>query len=114
MHILFICSANKDRSATAEELARRLYPEHEYDSAGTNQKLCFQYGTQYINQTQLESADLVLAMENKHKKAILKTFGSSHGKKIKVLHIRDQYEYGNASLKEMLKEKLSLIVKPYC
>lgn len=112
MHILFICSANKDRSATAEDVAREYYPEHEYDSAGTNQKICFQYSTQYISLEKLNWADLVMVMENKHKKSIIKTFGSSHGKRIKVLHIRDQYEYGNATLKEMIKEKLNLIVKP--
>jgi protein-tyrosine-phosphatase len=41
MKVLFICSANKDRSATAELLAREIWQNHEYDSAGTNQKLCF-------------------------------------------------------------------------
>lgn len=110
MNVLFVCSANKDRSATAEELARKLYPEHEYDSAGTNQKLCFHYGTQYICLDQLNWADLILVMENKHKKAILQTFGTNHGKKINPLHIRDHFEYGNSTLKEILKEKFKALL----
>lgn len=87
MKVLFICSANKDRSATAEDLARQYWPQHEYGSAGTNRKICFQLGTQYIAQEQLIWADLVFAMENKHKKGLLKLFGSQFGRKIKVLGI---------------------------
>ena len=75
-------------------------------STGTNRKICFQLGTQYIAQEQLIWADLVFAMENKHKKELLKLFGSQFERKIKVLGIRDYYEFGNAELKEILKEKL--------
>jgi len=107
MKILFVCSANKDRSATAEEYAIEAYSAHEYDSAGTNQKLCFKYDTQFISEELLIWADLVLAMENKHKKQMLKQFGTAHGKKINILSIRDHYEFGNPQLKEILKEKLS-------
>jgi len=107
MKVVFICSANKDRSATAEESALELYPEHHYDSAGTNQKICFQLGTQYVSKEMIDTADIVLAMENKHKKEILKLFGTAHGKKISVLGVRDRYEFGNAELKEILKEKLA-------
>jgi predicted protein tyrosine phosphatase len=104
--ILFICSANKDRSSTAEEFTREWWPYHEYDSAGTNQKLCFQLDTQYISKELMDCADLVFAMENKHKKEMIKLFGSSYGKSIQVLGIKDHYEFGNAELKQILKEKL--------
>ena len=96
----------KGKSATAEYLAREYRPQHEYGSAGTNRKICFQLGNQYIEKEQLIWADLVFAMENKHKKELLKLFGSQFGRKIKVLGIRDYYEFGNAELKEILKEKL--------
>lgn len=105
MKVLFICSANQDRSATAELLASALYANHEYDSAGTNQKICFQLGTQYIKQSQMDWADILFAMENKHKKELVKLFGSAYEKQIKVLGIRDHYEFGNAALKEILREK---------
>ena len=107
MKVLFVCSANKDRSATAEEYVREAYSMHKYDAAGTNHKLCFKYGTQYITEELLVWADLVLAMESKHKKEILKQVGFVPGNKIKILGIRDHYEFGNSKLKEMLKEKLA-------
>jgi predicted protein tyrosine phosphatase len=106
MKVLFICSANKDRSATAELLAREIWQSHEYDSAGTNQKLCFQLGTQYIQLNQIEWADIVFVMENKHKKEVIKLFGSAYGKSIKVIGIKDHYEFGNGKLKLILKEEL--------
>jgi len=107
LKILFICSANKDRSATAEEYAMEHYPQHEYDAAGTNQKICFQLGTQYINAQQLAAADLILVMESKHKAEIQRLFGSMYNSKISVLQIKDVYKYGSQNLKEILQEKLA-------
>tara|TARA_B100001778_G_C18122230_1_gene421163 strand:- start:127 stop:459 length:333 start_codon:yes stop_codon:yes gene_type:complete len=104
--VLFICSANKDRSATVELLGQELWPNHQFISAATNQKICFQLGTQYINKELMDWADIVFAMESKHKKELIKLFGSSFSKKIKVLDIKDHYEYGNSNLKEILKIKL--------
>lgn len=106
MNIFFICSANKDRSATAELLGQELWPNHQFISAGTNQKICFQLGTQYINIELVDWAEIIFVMENKHKKELIKLFGSSFSKKIKVLDIKDHYEYGNSNLKEILKIKL--------
>lgn len=106
MKILFICSANQDRSATAEQLASELWPNNKYDSAGTNRKICFQLGTQYISADQLLWADVIFVMENKHKKELIKQFGSVFGKNIKVLGIKDYYEFGYSELKNLLKEKL--------
>ena len=109
MNILFICSANKDRSATAELLGQELWPNHQFISAGTNQKICFQLGTQYINKELMDWADIVFAMESKHKKVLIKLFGSNFSKKIKVLDIKDHYVYGDTNLKKILQQKL----KPY-
>ena len=106
MNILFICSANKDRSATAELLGQELWPNHQFISAGTNQKICFQLGTQYINKELMDWAELIFVMENKHKKELIKLFGSVNGKIIRVLGIQDHYEFGDANLKEILQQKL--------
>ena len=106
MNVLFVCSANKDRSVTAEELAYEQWPKHHYLSAGTNQKLCFNYHTQFINEELLKWADIVFAMENKHKEQMLRLFGNSYSKRVAVLGIRDHYEFGNTGLKELLSEKL--------
>ena len=109
MKVLFICSANKDRSATAELLGQELWPNHQFISAGTNQKICFQLGTQYINIELVDWAEIIFVMENKHKKELIKLFGSSFSKKIKVLDIKDHYEYGDTNLKKIFQQKL----KPY-
>ncbi|WP_121667982.1 phosphotyrosine protein phosphatase [Mesonia aquimarina] len=107
-HILFVCSANKDRSRTAEDFFSQCYPDFCFDSAGTNPKICRQLGTTYIQETQLALADRVFVMENKHRQALLKTFGTSYAHKITVLHIRDVYPYGAKALIEVLKEKVTL------
>ena len=39
MKILFVCSANKQRSKTAEDYFASKYGNHEFLSAGTNLKL---------------------------------------------------------------------------
>lgn len=104
-NILFICSANKDRSKTAEDYFAIKYPELEFDSAGTNKKICNQLGTNYIAQEQLEMANCVYVMEEKHLQAINELFGSVYNHKITVLNIADVYEYGTKALVDVLKEK---------
>lgn len=106
MNVLFICSANKDRSPTAEEWVAAHYPQHTYLSAETNQKICFQLGTQYVDEELIRWADLILVMENKHKKELLQWFGSKIGQKVQAMGIKDYYSFQEARLKELLKEKL--------
>ncbi len=106
MNIIFICSANKDRSATAEEWAMEYYPNHQYQSVGSNQKICFQLGTQYMTEELLEWAERIIVMEKKHKNDIQHVFGSKFNQKVSVLGIRDYYKYQEPKLKEIIKEKL--------
>lgn len=108
MNILFVCSANKDRSRTAEDYFAIKYPELEFDSAGTNKKICNQLGTNYIAQDQLEMANCVYVMEEKHLQAINELFGSVYNYKITVLNIADVYEYGTKALVDVLKEKITI------
>lgn len=108
MKILFICSANKDRSKTAEDFFSESYQNYQFDSAGTNQKICHQLGTNFIEDYQLEWADKIYLMESKHLTAIKKLFPNHYHKKIEVLHIKDIYEYGAKDLIEILKHKVIL------
>jgi len=105
--ILFICSANKDRSRTAEDYFSETNPNCVFDSAGTNQKLCNQLGTSYIQENQLEWADLIYVMELKHHDAIKSLFGNKYSSKVTVLGIKDVYKYGSRDLKDLLQSKLS-------
>ncbi len=106
--ILFICSANKDRSKTADDYFSKNYSDCLFDSAGTNKKICFQIGSNYIEEQQLEWADRILVMETKHKKIIQDLFGHQYSKKIEVLNIKDIYSYGDQELIEVLVEKVKL------
>ncbi len=105
-NILFVCSANKDRSKTAEDYFSVQFPNLQFDSAGTNKKICNKLGTNYINEEQLNVADTVFVMENKHLKAIKEVFGNKYFNKITVLNIHDIYKYGSKELIEILKSKI--------
>jgi len=107
MNILFICSANIQRSKTAEDYFSVKYPDYNFDSAGTNAKICHQEGTNLVNDEMIQWADTIYVMESKHRKKILeiavgKTFG-----KIVVLHIPDRFKYYQRELIEILSEKIS-------
>lgn len=105
MHILFVCSANKDRSKTAEIFLSVQYPQHTFSSAGTNQKICMQLGTEFIVKEMLDEADLVLVMEQKHYKFIKDNLGTAYTMKMQVLGIQDIYDFGDAQLKAILLDK---------
>lgn len=108
LNILFVCSANKDRSRTAEDYFRGQYPEINFDSAGTNKKICDQIGTNYINKEQLDFADKIFVMEQKHFVAIKNIFGNAYNGKVTVLNVKDIYEYGSKDLFMVLKNKIKL------
>ena len=105
-NILFVCSANKDRSRTAEDYFSEKYPDIQFDSAGTNKTICQKLGTNYINEEQLEWADEVFVMETKHLKAIQNIYGNKYFNKINVLNINDIYQYGAKDLIEILASKV--------
>lgn len=105
MKTLFICSANKQRSKTAEDYFSEQYPEQEFHSAGTNFKICFQEGTEPVSEELLEWADVVQVMEKRHKDFILRTFGSTLKSKITILHIPDHYKYFQKELLDLLDQK---------
>lgn len=106
MKVLFVCSGNKQRSPTAEDYFCSQYPQHEFDSAGTNHKFCEKAGTQKLEEEMLQWADLVLVMEKHHKQIIMDHTGGKYIDKIKVLRIMDVYRYGQRELVEILEEKV--------
>lgn len=105
--ILFICSANKDRSRTAEDFFQQKFPSKEFKSMGTNQKICFQQNTNFITNEDLVWADSIFIMEKIHQDFIQKTFGSNFNNKIEVLKIKDHFVYNQKELIEILENKLS-------
>lgn len=107
MNYLFICSANKQRSKTAEDFFSQKYPEHEFLSAGTNTKICRKEGTTELTEDLLQWADKVFVMEKKHLDQIKKHTGSKCYSKIEVLNIPDIYKYYDTDLISILEEKVS-------
>lgn len=106
MNVLFICSANKLRSRTADDYFSSKYPAINFYSAGTNHKTCIKEGTTLLEEWMMDWADVVYVMENKHKNEIGKHVGSKYNKKIVVLNIPDDYNYYQKELIQLFESKL--------
>lgn len=111
MKILFVCSANKDRSRTAEDYFHERHPDFEFESAGTNKKICDQLGTQALTEELLDWADEIFVMENKHREWIRSNNIRKFDKKIRVLGIEDVYTYGQKELINILSEKANTLIE---
>ena len=104
-NVLFVCSANKERSKTAEDYFSMLYPDIHFNSCGTNIKLCEKEGTNPLNKDFLAGADVILVMENKHARLVKEFSKNKHGGKIVILSIEDKYTYYQKELIELLIKK---------
>ena len=107
MKVLFVCSGNAYRSPVAEALLRRLRPDINVDSAGTDpaipisqdakKYLARENAEQHLKKTpeglsgkQLDEYDLIVAMEPRHKHVILSKCPECPNK-IVVWNIDDPY-----------------------
>ena len=108
MKILFVCSANIDRSPTAE----LIYSDRrdlEVKSAGVSD-----YATIPISLELIKWADIILCMEKKHKQKIKKVFSADlENKVIDFLDVPDVYEYMNINLVNLIKEKTETWLNNY-
>ena len=101
MRALFICSRNRLRSPTAEEVFAS-WPDVETDSAG----LAPDADTP-LDVAQIEWADVIFVMERRHKAKLGKTFASQiKGKKVVCLDIPDRYGFMDAALVAVLERKV--------
>lgn len=106
MNILFVCSANKQRSKTAEDYFSSKPLGHTFYSVGTNPKICHKEGTNLITEADLIWADLVYVMEEKHRKIINDQTIKNYNSKITVLNIPDVYKYYQKELLQLLDDKI--------
>jgi predicted protein tyrosine phosphatase len=104
--ILFVCSANKQRSKTGEDYFSTLYPDWEFQSAGTNLKLCQAEGTNPLTKELIDWADTVFVMEHKHAQLIKQNTSNKYQNKVIVLGIEDRYNYYQKELIELLCSKI--------
>nr|WP_236025635.1 protein tyrosine phosphatase [Algoriphagus oliviformis] len=102
--MLFVCSRNLWRSPTAEAIYKNRQGITA-KSAGTEPS-----AKTKVNAKLIEWADVVFAMEKKHKQRLVQKFPleTSH-KKIVVLEIPDDYRY----MDEELIESITTSVSPY-
>lgn len=99
--VLFVCSANRDRSPTAEQIFSS-WPDVSVDSAGT----CPDADVR-VTSEQLEWADIVFVMEARHRKAILSAFSeAAKDTRIVCLDIPDNFEFMAPDLVDLLEQKV--------
>lgn len=106
--ILFVCSANKQRSKTAEDFFSEKYPNYEFLSAGTNLKICRKEGTNPLSEDMLAWADQIFVMERRHRNLIKENSNFNYESKIIILDILDKYKYYDRTLIDLLESKISL------
>ena len=100
--ILFVCSQNKLRSPTAEQIFSET-PGLDVLSAGTNNDAITPLTSELV-----EWADKIFVMENMHREKLRKRFRSSlDGKKIICLGIPDEFNYMDPELITILKKKVT-------
>ena len=98
INVLFVCSRNRWRSPTAEQVWRR-DARVNARSAGTSA------GARHpVSADDLAWADVVVVMEDKHRARLLPTFRAllAH-KPVHVLDIPDDYQYMDPDLIELLR-----------
>lgn len=101
-HFLFICSQNKLRSPTAEQIFSRRQ-DIEVSSAGTNND-----AENPVTGELLEWADIIVVMERVHRSKLQKRFGNAiRGKHIVCLDIPDDYEFMDPALIRMLEARMA-------
>jgi predicted protein tyrosine phosphatase len=98
---LFICSANRLRSPTAEQVFAS-WPDVETDSAGISNG-----ADQELSSEQIEWASIIFVMEKAHRNKLSKKFKKDlGGKRVICLDIPDDYEFMQPELVRLLETKV--------
>lgn len=105
-HALFICSVNRLRSPTAEQVFAS-WPGIETDSAGLSNGATVELSTE-----QVDWADIIFVMEKAHRNKLSKRF-KRHlgGKRVICLDIPDDYEFMDPALIRLLETKAGPFLK---
>jgi predicted protein tyrosine phosphatase len=99
--ILFVCSQNRLRSPTAENVFSK-WPGVEAMSAGLNND-----ATTPVSADLIEWAQVIVVIEKAHRNKLAKKFKNNlRDKKVIVLDIPDEYEYMQPELIQLLKAKV--------
>ena len=99
--VLFVCSRNRRRSVTAETIFKEVMA-WEVRSAGTEEGARIK-----VTAGHLGWADVIVVMEKRHKERLRQKFPDAlAGKPCVCLFIRDDYDFMDAALVTILREKM--------
>jgi predicted protein tyrosine phosphatase len=100
--VLFVCSQNRLRSPTAEQVFSRR-EDLEVDSAGTNHD-----ADNPLTAEMVAWADVIFVMEKAHRSKLQRRFRAAlGGKRVVCLDIPDDYDFMQPELVRLLKAKVS-------
>lgn len=106
MNLLFVCSENRLRSPTGEEVFSR-YDGINAIGAGTNED-----AETVVSGDLIEWADIVFVMEQSHKNKVAKKFKDLlKGKRLVCLDIPDNYDRMDPILVRLLQNKVAKHVR---
>lgn len=98
---LFVCSQNRLRSPTAEQIFSG-WPGIEVDSAGTNND-----AENPLTAELVSWADVIVVMEKTHRNKLQRKFRSAlSGQRVICLDIPDDYEFMDPALVNLIKAKM--------
>lgn len=101
-NVLFVCSQNRLRSPTAEQVFSRR-PDLEVASAGTNND-----AENPLTSELIKWADVIVVMEKMHRAKVQKRFRSSlNGKRLICLDIPDNFGFMDPALVVLLEKRLA-------
>jgi predicted protein tyrosine phosphatase len=102
LNILFVCSQNRLRSPTAEQVFAA-HPGVTCSSAGTNHR-----AENPLTPELVEWAELIFVMEKPHRDKLQAKFRKQlHDKRVIVLGIPDDYDFMQPELLELLRAKVT-------
>jgi protein-tyrosine-phosphatase len=124
--VLFVCTGNAYRSPICEALLKKLRPDLEVDSAGTRitnkitkeakEYLMSEGAIQYLKKTpeslnskQLEQYDVIIAMEQRHRDAVLKK--CLECKNIVVWNVRDKSHFFHKRTEKINNQMKKIVTK---
>lgn len=100
MNVLFVCSQNKLRSPTAEQVFSR-WPGIEVDSAGLNND-----AENPVTPENVAWADVIFVMEKMHRNKLSKRYRQYLRAKVVCLGIPDDYDFMDEALVALLQARV--------
>ena len=106
LRVLFLCSRNRLRSPTAEQVFRE-WPGVEVDSAGLAPDADTPLAAEHV-----DWAELIVVMENAHRRRLQSRHGAQlKSKRVVVLGISDDYAFMQPELIELLLRKAGPLLR---